>query len=150
MSRPAATPTVTIDVPAVPHAAGRPLAADLRTAARKLWHGYAPGGSNVRDTVATILDRVAHALDGADLTTDRDPLTVAPDGRPVADLTFAERTELPAVYHQPVWLALGDRSARWACRVCQADGGTVMSWPCPPARRDGGPIAEYAGLDFSD
>jgi len=139
----------TIDVPDVPYPGGRTTAEFFRTAARNLRGRYSPGGSNLRDTIAVLLDRTAAELDAATGTTPTPPaagdgLRVAPDGRPVADLTYTERKRLPAIYHQPAWLDLG--RPRWVCRVCQ-DDDHADSWPCAPARRDGGPIAEYAGLN---
>lgn len=138
---------ITIDAPDVPHSGTKPTATAYRTAARNLRHRYSPGGSNTRATVALLLERAAHALDGQDTPDyDRDPLLKAPDGRSVIEeLTFAERQALPAVYHQPVWYDLGTPSL-WICSVCW-DDGEMTGWPCATARRDGGPIAEYAGLD---
>lgn len=56
---------VTVDVPSVPYPGPRTDADFLRTVAWNLRHGYEVGGSNVTATVATLLDRVATALDGA-------------------------------------------------------------------------------------
>lgn len=63
---PSATPgRVTIDVPSVPYPGSRTDAYFFRTAAWNLRNGYDLGGSNLRDTVAVLLDRVATGLDGA-------------------------------------------------------------------------------------
>ena len=55
---------ITIDVPWVPYrAAGRPSQSYYRTAARNLREDYPAGGSNVRNTIADLLDEVAKAMD---------------------------------------------------------------------------------------
>lgn len=54
---------VTIDVPPVPYPGGLSDAHYLRVAARNLREGYPVGGSNVTETVAELLDRLAAALD---------------------------------------------------------------------------------------
>ena len=138
---------ITIDVPDVPYPGDRSTATFFRTAARNLRGKDSPGGSNVRGTVALLLERTAHALDGEDIADfGRDPMRFAPDGRSVVEeLTYAERQALPPVYHQPVWYDLCTPKL-WACAVCW-DEGEMSGWPCKAAERDGGPIAEYAGLD---
>ena len=71
---------ITIDVPDVPYPGDRTTAAFFRTAARNLRGKESPGGSNVRSTVAVLLERTAHALDGEDVADfGRDPLRLAPD-----------------------------------------------------------------------
>ena len=55
---------LTIDIPEMPHkAAGSTDATYFRNGAGRLRDGYHVGGSNMRATVATILDRVADALE---------------------------------------------------------------------------------------
>jgi hypothetical protein len=143
---------VTVEVPTVPYSGGRPTQRDYRTAAANLRGRYSPGGSNVRATVAALLDRVAAAIDEAEQHPAAEPhppldaLRLAPDGRSVTEeLTYPERQALPPVYHQPVWYDLATPAA-WICSVCW-DEGRTDGWPCTVASRDGGPIADYAGLD---
>lgn len=146
---------VMIDVPEVPYPGSRTTAQFFRGASANLRGRYSPGGSNVRGTVADLLDRVAGTLEAAnagdvrltsDPLPDRDPLRLAPDGRSVnEELTYLERRALPAVYHQPFWDGNASPAA-WICQVCW-DDGVSHAWPCTPAKRGGGAIADYAGLD---
>ena len=70
---------ITIDAPAVPYPGGRNAQHFYRGAARKLRTGYDAGGSNVRDTIALLLDRTAAALDGLDAAPVAAPAVADPD-----------------------------------------------------------------------
>ena len=138
--------TVTIEVPEVPYPGGSTTPEFFRRAARNLRSRESVGGSNLRATIATLLERTAHAIDGGVPMPPSTDLSRAPDGRYVIEeLTYADRQALPAVYHQPVWCDLAT-PATWICSVCWDDGVT-HGWPCGPAARDGRPIADYAGLE---
>ena len=145
---------VMVDVPDVPYPGGRTTSQFLRTASRNLRCTYSVGGSNLRATIAELLERTAQALDiDGDVKLSTDPLPddrtldTAPNGRSVVALSLAERRKLPAVYHQPSWD--GTSVPRWICTVCQDENG-ADSWPCRPAQRNGAQIAEYAGLNATD
>lgn len=64
-----------------------------------------------------------------------------------AELTDAERANLPAEYHQPHWDGLG-KPHSWQCTVCWGDGWST-AWPCEPATKGGKAVAEAAGLSFA-
>jgi hypothetical protein len=140
-------PRVTVTVPAVPYSGSTSTADDFRAAARNLRRRYSPGGHNLRETVALLLERTATALDGTPSQHHPDDERLsAPDGRHVfRDLTFSERLDLPPSYHQPTWL-YGDGVGRWVCRVC-CDDDHARAWPCYRARRHGAEVAEFGGMD---
>lgn len=64
---------------------------------------------------------------------------------PVEYLSEEERIALPAVYHRPVWDALGEPHT-WICAACWGDGWTTR-WPCRPATVGGKELGEALGLE---
>jgi hypothetical protein len=133
---------ITVQSPEVAYPGGHSHQHYMRTAARNLRQDFPAGGSNVRASIASLLDRVADAMDAAP------DLTRAPDGRSVhEDLTAAERRALPGAYHQPYWDGCGDPHL-WLCTVCY-DDGEVNGWPCDTATREGKAAAKAGGLSYS-
>ena len=62
---------VTVDIPDVPYPGGRSTQHSFRKAAENLRLDYPAGGSNVRATIALLLDRVAEAMDLPNWRTNR-------------------------------------------------------------------------------
>jgi hypothetical protein len=130
---------VNVDVPDVPYPGSRTTQHFFRGAAEKLRNGIDAGGSNVRNTIAALLDRTAAAMD------ESVDVYVAPDGRSVIEeLSYEERQSLPGEYHQPYWVDTATPKS-WVCAVCW-DEGVSHGWPCEPACRDGAAVARAGGL----
>jgi hypothetical protein len=67
----------------------------------------------------------------------------------MAELSDAQRADLPAPYHRPYFDSLSEPPG-WICEACWSDGCTT-AWPCSVASgRDGGrELAAAVGLGCS-
>lgn len=66
------------------------------------------------------------------------------DYEDLCGMTLAEKENLPAEYHQPIFDSLATPNS-WLCEVCWEEG-YVTGWPCKAATKGGLKLADELGL----